>query len=243
MAEKLAESMPDTFQGALPFHALGMTRDDIAHGMGYADGAGATYFADELDALLAQASAHVDIQAGFRVFAPDTVTIEREGFRVEDQYFETGRIIAGPLKGVETLAFFAATAGAGLTQWMQSFMREGDLLKAYFVDALGSETVEKAADWLEGKLIAWAGERGQATTNRYSPGYCGWSVSEQHQFFSLLPDGFCGIALTESALMQPEKSVSGVVGIGGRAKRVDYACNICTVENCFRRRIRPDQAG
>ncbi|MCK7538940.1 MAG: hypothetical protein MZV63_52410 [Marinilabiliales bacterium] len=46
-------------------------------------------------------------------------------------------------------------------------------------------------------------------TNRFSPGYCGWDVAEQHKLFSFFKDNFCGITLTESALMNPVKSVSG----------------------------------
>ena len=225
----------DTFHYVMDYATLGLTSDDLARGMGYAGGVGSTHFSEDLERLLSEAGSHACIEGGYRVFPPGSVSIEREGFRVEGEYFDTGRVIAGPLRGAETLAFFVATAGAGITEWSRRVMQEQDYLQAYFIDALGSELVEKAADWLEEQVIAWSGERGQATTNRYSPGYCGWSVSEQHKFFSLLPGKFCGISLTDSALMQPEKSVSGVVGIGGRSKKRAYGCSICTLENCFRR--------
>ena len=52
------------------------------------------------------------------------------------------------------------------------------------------------------------------STNRYSPGYCGWHVSEQHKFFAFLPQNYCGIELSDSALMKPVKSVSAIIGIG-----------------------------
>ena len=238
MYDELVDSLSGTFQYAIAYDTLGLTSDDIARGMGYVDGAQSTYFAQDLENLLREAPGHVHIEGGFRVFPPEHVSIDREGFRIADQYFETGRIIAGPLRGAETLALFVATAGAGITRWTRDLMAEKEHIQAYFVDALGSETVEKAADWLEEQIIGWSLERGHHTTNRYSPGYCGWSVSEQHKLFSLLPAGFCGIALTESALMQPEKSVSGVIGIGGKAKKRAYACKICTMENCFRRNSR-----
>ena len=95
--------------------------------------------------------------------------------------------------------------------------------------------VERAADWLEERIDEWAEEQGLGTTNRYSPGYCEWDVSEQHRFFSLLPEAFCGVSLTESSLMQPTKSVSGVMGIGHSAQKRAHACSICTMVNCFRR--------
>jgi hypothetical protein len=69
-------------------------------------------------------------------------------------------------------------------------------------------------------------------TNRYSPGYCNWSVSEQKLLFSFLPDGFCGIKLNDSALMTPIKSISGIIGIGQNVKMNEYNCNHCGVKDC-----------
>ncbi|MCK7517168.1 MAG: hypothetical protein MZV64_05325 [Ignavibacteriales bacterium] len=48
----------------------------------------------------------------------------------------------------------------------------------------------------------WQGgwrESGLKTTNRFSPGYCGWHVSEQHNLFRLVPDNYCGITLNDIA--------------------------------------------
>ena len=154
---------------------------------------------------------------------------------MDGTHFNTGRIIAGPLRGSESIAFFVASAGPEISQWAHTLTAADEHALAYFVDALGSVTVEKAADWLEDKIADWAEEQGQETTNRYSPGYCEWHVSEQQAFFALLPDAFCGITLTESSLMQPTKSVSGVIGIGHSAQKRAHACAICTMVNCFRR--------
>jgi hypothetical protein len=238
MSEELLLSEPLTCHYRIPYEDLGLTRDDVARGMGYTAGADATPFADDLEALVQQAGQYAGVEGGFRVFPPGSVLLERDSISVDGLHFDTGRIIAGPLRGAQALALFAVTAGPGITQWSQEYMRAKEHLHAYFVDALGSELVEKGADWIEARIVDWAEGLGEHTTNRYSPGYCGWSVSEQHKFFSLLPEGFCGIALTESALMQPEKSVSGIIGIGGKAKKRAYGCSICTLENCFRRNNR-----
>jgi AcrR family transcriptional regulator len=230
----------ETQDHRLTLEDLGITTDDIARAMGYAGGADQTHFGSDLEALLVEAPQHASIRAGFRVLPAGSFRIEREYFWVDDRRFDAGRIIAAPLKGAETLALFVTTAGPGMTAWTQALMAEPDMLRAYFVDAIGSEIADRAADWIEARVAEWASEHGQRTSNRYSPGYCDWNVYEQHKLFSFLPDGFCDIHLTESALMQPEKSVSGIIGIGGRVKRVDYACNICEMEHCFRRRLRPD---
>ncbi|MHB8579979.1 MAG: vitamin B12 dependent-methionine synthase activation domain-containing protein [Ignavibacteriaceae bacterium] len=81
-------------------------------------------------------------------------------------------------------------------------------------------------------------KRGMKITNRYSPGYCNWNVSEQHLFFSLLPQNFCGITLTESSLMLPVKSISGIIGIGSNVKYSKYFCDKCGVKDCTYRTYR-----
>ena len=75
-------------------------------------------------------------------------------------------------------------------------------------------------------------------TNRYSPGYCGWQVAEQHKLFQLIPDNYCGIRLTESALMDPVKSVSGIIGIGENVKINPYTCRMCDMPDCVYRKVR-----
>lgn len=53
----------------------------------------------------------------------------------------------------------------------------------------------------------------------------------------MLPDRPCGIELTESSLMYPIKSVSGIIGIGSRVERKPYGCTICRNTACYKRRI------
>jgi hypothetical protein len=107
---------------------------------------------------------------------------------------------------------------------------------------MGSEVVERTADWLEKRLIEQIVPLGWSSTNRYSPGYCDWHVAEQHSLFSLLPEGFCGITLTPSALMVPIKSISGIIGLGPDVQRGEYQCSICELKDCFRRSEDPEPA-
>ena len=46
----------------------------------------------------------------------------------------------------------------------------------------------------------------------------------------------CGIRLTDSSLMIPIKSVSGVIGVGTDVRKLEYTCGLCTYENCYRKR-------
>jgi len=78
-------------------------------------------------------------------------------------------------------------------------------------------------------------KKGLHITNRFSPGYCGWNVKEQHKLFQLLPPKFCGISLSDSALMIPIKSISGIIGMGDHVIVSDYPCDVCHEENCIYR--------
>lgn len=89
------------------------------------------------------------------------------------------------------------------------------MVKVYIADAIGSVIAEKTADCMEIALDEYIHDRGWRHTNRFSPGYCGWHVSEQKKLFPLFPSAEpCGIRLTDSSLMLPIKSVSGVIGLG-----------------------------
>jgi cobalamin-dependent methionine synthase I len=75
-------------------------------------------------------------------------------------------------------------------------------------------------------------------TSRYSPGYCGWHLSEQRKLFRLLGDSPCGIELSDVCLMKPIKSISGIIGVGRNVKEKQYGCRYCEMETCYRKRIK-----
>lgn len=161
-----------------------------------------------------------------------TLDMEKEVLLVNDCTFHLGRIISRQLKGSERFAFFVATAGTGFEQFQRRLQQEDDMVKTYIADAIGTVIAERTADCMESEL-----EKDWKHTNRFSPGYCGWQVSEQQSLFSLFPTPHpCGIQLTDSSLMIPIKSVSGVIGMGTSVHRSEYTCGLCTYAQCYRRK-------
>ena len=73
----------------------------------------------------------------------------------------------------------------------------------------------------------------------YSPGYCGWHVSGQRKLFAFLEPEAIGVTLNQSCLMQPLKSVSGVLVVGDAATHrfhPTYAfCERCGTKQCRER--------
>ena len=150
--------------------------------------------------------------------------------------FETGPVIRRQLRGAEAYALFVCTAGTAFEQYRQRLKDWGDMVRMFIADALGSVIAEKCADQMELALQAGIDKLGWHHTNRFSPGYCGWHVSEQQRLFPLFGGHTCGVTLTDSSLMVPIKSVSGIIGLGKEVRRLDYSCGLCDFKQCYKRR-------
>jgi len=98
--------------------------------------------------------------------------------------------------------------------------------------------VESVANQVQDHIRQLADQSGLKITNRYSPGYCKWDVSEQQKLFQLFPENCCGITLSESSLMSPIKSISAVLGIGSSVAYQEYTCEICSMKECLYRKTR-----
>jgi len=177
-----------------------------------------------------------DICGGYQIFENIAFDDALNHIRIENIKFHLSRKVYRLLKHSERIAVFVCTAGEGISQWSKQKMANNEPLKGFIADILGSVVVEAAIDAIQQKLR----DQMPAITNRYSPGYCGWPTAEQHKLFSLFPEGICGIRLTESALMQPVKSVSGFIGIGSAVRFDPYPCRMCEATQCVYRDLRQE---
>ncbi|WP_295959378.1 vitamin B12 dependent-methionine synthase activation domain-containing protein [uncultured Alistipes sp.] len=150
---------------------------------------------------------------------------------------KTGPVITPCLKDAEEFALIVATAGAEFEALLRRIKASGDIVREFLADMVGSEIAEAIGTVLSRNLAAEQAERGYAVSNSYSPGYCGWHVREQQILFSLLPKHPCGITLSESCLMTPIKSISGIIAVGPRVIKAPYGCAICGRKDCYKKRI------
>ena len=222
----------------LSFADLHISSSEIYEAMGYGKSVPDEAVEKEIRILLDQIEEI--IRPRFCLFITEgRLDEEQDNLSVRDVSFHIGKIISRQLRGSESFAFFAATAGIAFERFQQELQQEADMVRIYIADALGSIIAEKAADCMEVALNESIRDRGWKHTNRFSPGYCGWHVSEQQKLFPLFPVSEpCGIRLTESSLMLPIKSVSGVVGIGAKVRKLEYTCGLCTYDKCYRRKQR-----
>ena len=187
---------------------------------------------------LEQISLYKNIKGGYLI-SENIDTVSSNGrFIFENIEFKAGKQVVHDLKKSEMLALFVCTAGEEVSSRSRNQMKSGDMLEGYITDMTGSLLAEGAMDVIFNHLSYEMRQQGLNVTNRYSPGYCNWKVDEQKKLFSFFPDNFCGISLTQSSLMIPVKSVSGVIGIGREVAFNKYSCDTCNDKHCLYRNIK-----
>ena len=157
--------------------------------------------------------------------------------KADNLRLNTGAQIRGYMKGADYLALFVCTAGTIFTGLVNRYNAEGNYLEAFIADAIGSLTVEKAMDKIQAQLELEMQQEGLQISNRYSPGYCNWSVSGQRELFDQMGELPVAVSLTESCLMLPIKSVSGIIGVSATIRKRPYSCRICKDKTCIYRKL------
>lgn len=222
---------------AFNYESLRLDKSTIEKFMGY-DGPAPDPIPSMIDDVLANVKPYCDIQGGYRIFESFSRDKKNHLVSLDNIVFNVKPIVSNLIRKAEKAALFVCTAGEGVSKWSKELMSQGDLMKGYVVDVVGSEIVEKAMDKIQNFLEDDMKKRGLGITDRYSPGYCDWQVSEQQKLFSLFPDNYCNIRLSETSLMYPIKSVSGIIGIGKNAEKKGYTCDFCHVKDCMYRKKR-----
>ncbi|MBR1400979.1 MAG: methionine synthase [Prevotella sp.] len=239
----------------LSYSDLKISASDIYVQMGYDNHVPDAAVRSEMSRIVEEVKAFLHPRYCFMV-KRGSLSVENEELTM-GQRFAIGKIIARQLRGSEAFALFICTAGTEYEDYQRRLMRDGDMVRVFIADALGSVIAEKCADQMELSLQESIDKLQWNRTNRFSPGYCGWHVSEQQKLFPLfnqqqagssgaaaagngatIAGNPCGVELTASSLMTPIKSVSGIIGVGPKVRYLDYTCGLCDFKNCFKKRMK-----
>jgi len=133
---------------------------------------------------------------------------------------------------------FLVTIGNRLEEMVCHLAEDGLVLQAAVLDAIGSSVVETVADFVQDRIGEVASAQGLCISQRFSPGYCDWDIGDQKMVFRAMNGDYAGIRLTKECLMLPQKSVSGIIGIGPCNEVENYnPCKTCdNHDNCPWRR-------
>jgi hypothetical protein len=187
----------------------------------------------DFDALLGQARSLIHLRAVYEVSytgakGEDTVEVAGVTFR--------SRILRRNLDQTQKVFPFIMTAGPALEAAAAS---SGDLLKQYYLEEMANIALGEGAAWLARRLSERWGLPGLASMD---PGSLeDWPITEQPQLFSIFGDTerLVGVRLTESLLMVPRKSISGIFF---PSEEGFQSCQLCEREKCPGRRAPYDAA-
>lgn len=211
--------------------------EDIIQLLGSQEGAVDEHASALVDEYIEKCARMMTPLAGYGLV--DSVEVESsEEIAIDGIRFQTGKIIHKMLKNSESYAFFLVTIGSEPECLARDLLANGEYLEGYITDLVASALVDSVADQVHEASRKLADSRGMKVTNRYSPGYCSWDVAEQQKLFKLFPENSCGITLSESSLMNPVKSISGIVGMGSDVKFNEYTCEICPMKTCHFRKAK-----
>lgn len=219
------------------FDELIINKKEISSVLGYGDSPLPEPFVEYIEMALHDAKYLTDIRGAYTLIEDVKIDHKKHRLMAGKQELNMGKAVCNELKGAERLAFYVCTSGKTISEKSANLLHGNDPVLGYVYDILGSIIAEAAGDRMQSFLKSETEANRDRLTNRYSPGYCQWPVSDQHKLFSFFHENICGVTLTESSLMNPVKSISGVIGIGKDVKYREYVCTLCSSSNCIYRKI------
>ena len=153
---------------------------------------------------------------------------------------ETPSPIGGIYPRAKALALFAVTVGPALSSEITALFNVNNFALGSMLDSVASESADLTAQLVEDEFTNYLNDSKTITLSdavlRYSPGYCGWHISTQKKLFEYLNPQQIGISLRESFLMDPLKSISGVLIAGDKKIHIfeqEYpCCDDCQTYSC-----------
>ncbi len=135
-------------------------------------------------------------------------------------------ILRRNLEGANKVFPYIITVGPDLEHEASA---QADLLKQYYLEEMANIALEQAA----GLLASQLGVRyGLGPLSNLSPGSLeDWPITEQPKLFSIFGDTekLIGVRLTDSMLMVPRKSISGILF---PSEEGFVACQLCDRPHC-----------
>lgn len=215
------------------FKELRLVPRQIYLAMGYHNEKPDAYTTEITLSLLQEATQHVHPRIYVEI--SEGVT-DSHTLIIGNAIFHPGPTILQQFKSANRYYTFIETAGQEYEDWKSEPEKAADPLQQYILDSLGTCIIEGCTRY----LLRWITRQipqGWGKTLPLSPGHCEWATHEQQQLFALFSSQPLPVSLTDSCLMLPIKSASGIIGIGENIPKTPVPCQLCNKTDCFRRMI------
>jgi hypothetical protein len=146
-----------------------------------------------------------------------------------------GSTIIKHLSNSTFLSFILVTIGNKIDKRLSEYFEKGEYTNAVILDAIGTVAVEKSADMVNGIIAVEAKKFGYFLTKRFSPGYGDWSLDYQKDFLRLFASKRMDIKVNEAFLLDPQKSITAVVGWKKNVSTALGETCSCNIECPYRR--------
>lgn len=141
------------------------------------------------------------------------------------------------LKDCKEVVLFGATLGIEADRLIQKYQLL-DMAKAVVMQACAAALLEVYCDSEQETLGVQLKREKKYLRPRFSPGYGDFSIRHQMELLNMLEaPKRIGLAMTESYMLTPTKSVTAVIGISEREEACDIkGCEACDKLDCTYRR-------
>lgn len=215
---------------------LDIDTEQVLHHIGYDTGHTPSARIESLVKEYADNICHL-IEPSYSYVIRDINSVRGSRMFIEGSVTFRSNVIAQLLGQCHKVAVFVLTIGSRLGDMVRQLSEDGLIVQASVLDNLGSDAAESLARVVQDIIGREAEADGLGISQRFSPGYCDWRVSQQKMVFRALSGDTAGVHLTTGCLMVPQKSISGIIGIGPRDEVESYnPCLTCKKHDCVGRR-------
>jgi hypothetical protein len=154
-----------------------------------------------------------------------------------------GSLLSSTFAKASDLAVVFCTIGPDLEKEKADCKARKNLMRALLLDSFGSAAIDILAVEAYHFIQDIAESRGHAASSPISPGMRGFSISEQWRLAQLVPIKDIGLQLTSSGMMNPQKSISMIIGFGEEMPTWSRAeaCARCNLAKSCRYRMHDQQ--
>jgi len=190
---------------------------------------------EEEKRLIALIEASQSVMAAKAIYKVSYIESRAEDSVILDGVRFRSKVLRKHFDEVERVFPYVVTIGTGVEDLEKN---SGDALEKYYLDLIGNAAIVNAREYLKKRLSTlYALE----SLSYMGPGQLkDWPLEEQRSLFGLLGDvqRAIGVTLSDSLLMIPRKSLSGIYF----PTEIPFmACQVCPRERCPSRKARYDE--
>jgi hypothetical protein len=149
-----------------------------------------------------------------------------------------GRKISSLWQGSRALGMALCTLGTELEDRVSALLEEGEQMQALNLDIAGTIALGLVGYQVQNMACGRLSAEGVEAGPWLNPGYIDWPLTDQRLIFSMLPAESIGVALNDSCMMIPRKSVTVSAGIGVSGSGAGFnRCRHCGIAKCQFRRL------